>query len=125
MSADKPFSSFIFLCGSYYNLNNKMYYLGVPVVAQQGKNLTSNLEDVGSIPGLTQWVKGSGIVMSYGVRLRLGLDPALLWCRLAAAALIPPLAWELPYAMSAALKGQTRQNKKQKNSQKNKQETHV
>ena len=76
-----------------------MYYLGVPVVAQQGKNLTSNLEDVGSIPGLTQWVKGSGIVKSYGVRLRLGLDPALLWCRLAAAALIPPLAWELPYAM--------------------------
>ena len=26
-----------------------------------------------------------------------------LWCRLAAAALIRPLAWELPYAASAAL----------------------
>ena len=34
------------------------------------------------------------------------MDPALLWlwCRLAAAAPIGPLAWELPYAMSVALK---------------------
>ena len=36
------------------------------------------------------------------------LDLALLWlwCRPAAAALIQPLAWELPYAVSAALKNQ-------------------
>ena len=35
-----------------------------------------------------------------------GLDPALLWLwhRLAAAAPIPHLAWELPYAMGAANK---------------------
>ena len=35
-----------------------------------------------------------------------GLDPALLWlcCRLAAEALICPLAWELPYAVGVALK---------------------
>ena len=40
-------------------------------------------------------------------------DPALLWlwCRLAAAALIRPLAWELPYALGVALK---RKNKKPK-----------
>ena len=33
---------------------------------------------------------------------QMSLDPTLLWlwCRLAAASLIPPLAWELPKAMS-------------------------
>ena len=44
--------------------------------------------------------------MSCGVGHRRGLDPMLLWlwCRLAAAALIGPLAWEPPYAEDAALK---------------------
>ena len=43
--------------------------------------------------------------MSWGVGRRPGLDPALLWlwCRLAATALIKPLAWEFPYAIGAAL----------------------
>ena len=44
--------------------------------------------------------------MSYGGGYRCCLDPALLWplCRLAATALIQPLAWELPYAKGVALK---------------------
>ena len=44
--------------------------------------------------------------MSCGVGRRCSSDPALLWlwCRLAAVALIQPLAWELPYAASATLK---------------------
>ena len=53
-------------------------------------NPTSIQEDVGSIPGLCHWIG----------------DPALLWlwCRPAVAALIQPLAWELPYVMGVALK---------------------
>ena len=41
-----------------------------------------------------------------GVGRRCGSDPALLWLwfRPAAAALIQPLAWELPCAMGVALK---------------------
>ena len=58
--------------------------------------------------------QGSRIAMNCGVGHRHGSDPVLLWlwCRPAAvAALIRPLAWELPYAMCMALKKQ----KKKKN----------
>ena len=49
---------------------------------------------------------GSGIAVSCGVGHRFGLDPAFLWlwCRPTAVAPIGLLAWELPYAMGAALK---------------------
>ena len=38
-------------------LNVKMLRLGVPIVAQWVKNLTSIHEDAGSIPGRAKWVK--------------------------------------------------------------------
>ena len=49
-------------------------------------------EDMGSIPGPDQWVKGSSIAMSCGVGHRGSLDLARLWLwyRLAAVALIGP-----------------------------------
>ena len=56
--------------------------------------------------------------MRYGVGHRRGLDPVLLWLwyRPAAAALIQPLVWELPYATGAALKRQREKKKKRKKS---------
>ena len=47
-------------------------------------NPTGNYEVLGSIPGLSQWVKDLALLW--------------LWCRPTAAAPVQPLAWEFPYA---------------------------
>ena len=41
-----------------------MVSVGVPVVTQPVKNPTTSHEYPGSIAGLTQWVKGSGVGVS-------------------------------------------------------------
>ena len=75
-------------------------------MAQQVRNPASSQEDAGTISGLAQWVKGSGVAASRGQGHRCGSDLVLprLWGRLAAMAPIQALAWELLYAAGAALK---------------------
>ena len=48
-------------------------------MAQQVKNPTRIQEDVGLIPGLAPWVKGSSVAVSCGMGRRCSSDPVLLW----------------------------------------------
>ena len=48
-------------------------------MAQQAKNSISTHEDVGSIPGLAQWVEDHDISVSCGAGHRHSSDPVLLW----------------------------------------------
>ena len=60
------------------------------------------------------WVKDPVLPMNCSVGCRWTLDPALLWCRAAAAAAARNqlLAWEFPYAVGAALKRKKKQKTK-------------
>ena len=60
--------------------------------------------------------KRSGDAASCGIGCRCGFSLALLWlwCRLAAAAPIQPLAWKLPYATGVALKSKKKREREEK-----------
>ena len=75
----------------------EIYNIGSSLWAQRLMNPTSILEDAGLIPGPTQWVKDLALLW--------------LWYRLAAIDPIWPLAWELSYAVGAALKSKQARKK--------------
>ena len=60
-------------------LKKKWPTTGVPIVAHWKQIQLSINEKAGSIPGLAQWVEGSGIAVSCGLGRRHGSDPLLLW----------------------------------------------
>ena len=71
---------------------------------------------MGPIPGLAQWVKDPALLQNCGISQRCGSDPELQcpWHRTVAASLIRPLAQELPYTASAAVKRKKKKKKRER-----------
>ena len=84
-------------------------------MAQWIENSFSICEVVRLIPGLTQCVKDPVLPQAATLDCRrCSLDPAWLSCRQPAAALIQPLAWELPYAADVTIKRRKSKEKEER-----------
>ena len=99
-----PFSGNII---TEYGKEMKMNELGSFYCGSAVMNLTTIHEDTNSIPSLAQWPKDLALLQAV-----VQDSPVLLWQwhRLAAAALIQPLNWELTYAGGAKKQKRKRMN---------------
>ena len=101
--------------GTPCSVLSKSQVPGIPFVAQRVKNPTSIQEDVGRFLASLSGLRIQGC-HELCVGHRHSLDLALLWLWLwykpVAAALIRPLAQELPYAAGMALKRQKKKKKR-------------
>ena len=86
---------------------------GAPIVVQWVTNPTNVYEDMGLIPGLVQWVEDLVFLWSR-VQMQLESTVAVAMARVAVAALIQPLAWELPHVTGVALKSKKKKKGKRK-----------
>ena len=95
------------------HLISKVYYFGVPIVAQQKwiwlVSVRTQVWSLASISGLRTWHCGE-----LWCRSRHSSDPTWLrlWHRPAAIAPIWPLAWESPYAAGVVLKDKKKKKKR-------------
>ena len=100
----------------YFDMASKTLTLWSSHHGSAVTNLTGIHEDTGLIPGLAEWVKDPVFCPELWCRSQTRSDSELLllwlWHKPAVAALIRPLAWELPYAASMALKGKKKKKKK-------------
>ena len=111
-----PFLAF----ASYFTVENTIIWSTAQGSSRHGAvetNPTRNYEVVGSIPGLTQWVKDPALLWAVVLGRRRGSDPTLLWLwhRPATTVSIRPLTWDPPYAAGAAQEIAKREKKKKRN----------
>ena len=97
--------------------------MGVPIAAQQKwiRLVSKRIRvwSLASLSGLRIW-HCHELWFRSQTRLGFGIAVAVLRCRPEAAALIRPLAWELPYALSEALKRKKNKTKQKTTNNNNK-----
>ena len=87
--------------------------VGVPILAQQVKNLTSIHEDMGSFPSLSQWVKDPFCELWCRSQMHLGSGIAVdvAWAGGCSLDLTPGLETSICCRCSPKRKNKTKQNK--------------
>ena len=88
---------------AYFNSFKNYWQLEFPLLLSGLKTQRSVHEDADLIPGLTQWIKNL-VLLQTVAQVTSEVRIWHCYCRPAAEAPIWPLAWEIPYAESEAIK---------------------